>query len=437
MRFFRNFSVYEIYCLGSLLISIALVAILSPEFSQGPTAAFFPFVFVVGHYAFLNYIMTLESFGVWPQWQRRSYPTLFLFQILCLMGLSFHLEIFDVLYLGVVPCLAAALHYVTPAENSQKKAWAKLSQLGLITLLSLVFLQSLRQGPGSLIEREGLVLLTFMSWVGILFYGVQHYLSFRGALRFEGPSDRQERANLTDERDRFFYHDMINQTHGLLLFLKQQREYSKSITPEDQSLIIQEVETMQNLLSDHFKLGHKNIKSEDEFKSFDQVKASIFALINHYFLSQEVSTHLFFKGLIDESRPLSKRLECLVHFPVFYRIMSNLIKNAYEHKVQEVDIVFDYQENGLTVTMRNPLHTQANKDTPLEQTLSHLILHDGGHNSSSEKKKQGIGLESVAALSESLGGNFHCSIEEGHWVNKVYLPVSKDTSCSKDERQAA
>lgn len=436
-KFLNSFGVYEIYSFGSLVISIALVAILSPEFSAGPERAFFPFLFVLGHYSFLNYVKRLEGFGLWRQWQRAFYPSLFLFQVLCIISMSYHLEIFDLLYLGLVPCLAAALHYVTPAQNIHKKAWAKLSQLGLIVLLSLVIFQSLRQGPRSLMEREALVLILFMGWVGILFYGVQHYLTFKGGLRFEGLLARQERAQSADERDRFFYHDMINQTHGLLLYLKQQRESYEPIVPDDQALIIQEVETMQRLLSDHFKLEHKNIKSEDEFKSFDQVKTSVFVLINHYFLAQEISTHLSFQGLIDESRSHEEHHECLVHFPVFYRIMSNLIKNAYEHKVSEVELTFDYQDDGLNITMKNPLYTQVHKNIPLEKTLGQLILHDGGKATPAEKQKQGLGLESAAALAESVGGHFSCSIEEGHWINQVFLPRPEAESLKNEGQKAA
>lgn len=435
--FLKSFGVYEIYSLGSFVISMALVTILSPEFSLAPEASFFPILFVLGHYSFITYTKTLEGFGLWPQWQREFYPFLFLFQVLCIICMSYHLEVFDLLYLGLVPCLAAALHYITPAQNTHKKAWAKISQLGLIVLLSLVFFQSIRQGPESLIEREALVLLTFMSWVGFLFYGVQHYLAFKGGLRFEGLLARQERALSADERDRFFYHDMINQTHGLLLFLKQQRENSLSIDPDDQSLIIQEVETMQRLLSDHFKLAHKNIKAEDEFKSFEQVKTSIFVLINHYFLAQQISTHLTFQGLIDENQPSGERSECLVHFPVFYRIMSNLIKNAYEHKVSEVELVFDYQNEGLSITMKNPLYTQVRNNMPLEKSLGQLILHDAAQSNTSEKQTQGLGLESSAALAESVGGHFSCSIEEGHWISQVFLPRPDLERLHEHSRKAA
>lgn len=430
--------VYEIYSFASFIVSIALVAILSPEFSSGPKNTFFPFLFVLGHYSFLNYANCLEALGFCHQWQRDFYPSLFLFQVLCLISMSFHLEIFDLLYLGLVPCLAAVLHYMTPGQNIHKNAWAKLSQLGFIVALSLVFFQSLRKGPEGLVESESFVFLIFISWVGILFYGVQQYLKLKGGLRFEGLLARQERAQSADERDRFFYHDMVNQTHGLLLFLKQQRENSEDLAPDDQSLVIQEVETMQRLLSDHFQLEHKNIKLQDEFKSFEQVKTSVFVLINHYFLAQQVSTHLVFQGLIDERRALDERSACLVHFPVFYRIMSNLVKNAYEHKVSEVELVFDYQDEGLSIMMKNPLHTQVDNNLPLEKTLGHLILHEGGQmNTSGAKRQEGLGLESAAALAESVGGEFNCCIDQGYWINEVFLPRPSPKTLSKPGKKAA
>lgn len=420
--FFENVDVYKIYGLGSSAISVVLVPILSPHFALSLEMAFFPFLFVVGHFEFFRFQGCLEASGFGLEQQKSSYSSLFLFQILCLMSMSFHLEIFDVLYLGFVPCLAAALHYMTPvAQSSREKGLAKLAQLSLIVFLSLVIFQSLRQGLGSLVEREGLVFLTFMSWVGVLFYAVHQGLTF----------------DHTDERDRFFYHDMINQTHGLLLFLKQEYAKGRGVTPDDQLRIIQEVETMQNLLSDHFKLDHKNIKSENEFKSFEQVKSSLFALMNHYLLSQQVSTHLVFKGLIDEERPISQRLECLVHFPIFYRIMNNLIKNSYEHKVSEVEIIFDYQETGLFLTMKNPLQKQVDDMAPLEKALGHLILHDTESSSVTSHQKQGLGLESVAALAESVGGSFQCCIEEGHWINQVFLPAPKSQSSFEGEKWAA
>jgi hypothetical protein len=195
---------------------------------------------------------------------------------------------------------------------------------------------------------------------------------------------------------------------------------------------------MQRLLSDHFKLAHKDIKLEDEFKSFDQAKSSLFALINHYFLSQEVSTHLIFEGYIDEKRPLSDRLECLVHFPVFYRIMNNLIKNAYEHNVGEVELHFDYQSDGLRIKMKNPLYKQFQHNTPLEKTLGLLILHDANQNNSVESDQQeGLGLDSAAALAESVGGYFECRIEEGVWISQVFLPRPEGQVSHKHHKKAA
>ncbi len=58
---------------------------------------------------------------------------------------------------------------------------------------------------------------------------------------------------IEDQKNRMFFHDIINHTHGILLFLEQKKDYSKQIDEKEISLLLHEVKLMQTLISEHFK----------------------------------------------------------------------------------------------------------------------------------------------------------------------------------------
>lgn len=422
-RLFKNtINAFDLYVYSSAIVSVFLFCLLSLELTSFPEAFFFPTLFIVGHYSFLTYTAHVRRFFKHRSPEVMAFPSLFLFQILTLIAMSYHLEIFDILYFALIPCLAAGLYFMIPGHRANRRPGAKLSQLTLIGLMSIALLQSLKTGPETLIQREGLFLVIFGVWSALLFYGVQNFLSFG---KNQDKRVRHEHSDFDLEeapRDQYFYHDMINLTHGVVLFLKQQQKKGESLGVQDQGLIISEIESLQSLMKSHFGYTHKNLKDQSEIKSFDQTKPALYSLITHYLLAQGINTHLIFEGLIDDSLELEKRSSCEVHFPTLYRVMNNLIKNSYEHKVQEVEILFNYTVEGLFISLKNPLRPNMTKEKPLESSLSEVILGNVHELKTSQKDKEGLGLESVSSLVQAQGGEFSCKIEDGHWVSKVFLP---------------
>ena len=64
-----------------------------------------------------------------------------------------------------------------------------------------------------------------------------------------------------DEINKLFFHDLVNKTHGMKLFLKNRIEQKKGMSEGDLKELVNEVESLQLLIKDHFKEHHKNWRS--------------------------------------------------------------------------------------------------------------------------------------------------------------------------------
>ena len=62
-----------------------------------------------------------------------------------------------------------------------------------------------------------------------------------------------------DLKDRLFFHDVVNQTHGLLLFLMHKEVNKEGLEFEEVQMIEKEIRTLQSLLQDHYNFKHKNL----------------------------------------------------------------------------------------------------------------------------------------------------------------------------------
>jgi hypothetical protein len=222
-----------------------------------------------------------------------------------------------------------------------------------------------------------------------------------------------------DLKERLFFHDLINQTHGLLLFLSQKEISEEAVSKEEINLIEKEIKTLQSLIRDHFNYKHKNLVQTYDWVPFSYVKIAFTNLSRAYFQDTKVDATFAIVGSHVE--------EDLIYYPSFYRILNNLIKNISEAQSPSVEFQFVIDEVGLTVITRNQLK-KCTVDSPESLTL--VISNE------QPKYVQSLGLDSIHHLAEEHEGLFSFEIENNTWINKLFLPT-KPMSAKKTDKIAA
>jgi hypothetical protein len=222
-----------------------------------------------------------------------------------------------------------------------------------------------------------------------------------------------------EKSNRIFFHDLINHTHGILLFLNQKIIYNKSANLEELELLNHEVKLLQSLISDHFKYEHKNLVNTHEYVPFSVFFQSVQLLLKIYFPENvKIATEL--KGDIAFYESEDKQQASVVHYPSLYRIMNNLIKNMAEANTSEMKFYFEYNNQGLIIETQNVLGQKHDKGNIVDY-LSRVILKE-------EKKKHvGIGLDSINEIVDMAEGKFTFDIHENVWINKIFIPHNNST----------
>lgn len=225
---------------------------------------------------------------------------------------------------------------------------------------------------------------------------------------FKKKSAQGETQNLSEGelKERLFFHDIINQTHGLLLYFSQKEMSDESLCPEEVKMIASEIKTLQSLIRDHFNYKHKNLGQTYDWVPFSYLQFSFSYLKMTYLSDKDVT--ISFKN--DGAGELEE-----VYYPAFYRIMNNLIKNIAESKSQKVEFLFHLQRQGLFIETKNSMNSGMEKSVP--DHLSRVIL------SESSPQIMGLGLESIHHLASENGGDFTFEIIDGQWINRIFLPV--------------
>lgn len=226
-----------------------------------------------------------------------------------------------------------------------------------------------------------------------------------------------------DKRERLFFHDIINLTHGLILFFNQRQSSNKIINVEEIQTLEKEVRTLQSLIKDHFHFKHKNLPVTYDWVNFYIAEIAVNSLIKTYLSRETVKTFVRRDFMDDEST--------IVYFPAFYRIMNNLIKNMAEVKSIEVHIHFSKTSSGLVIETQNHCNSnQALKE--LSERLPQIILED-----QTSVEAKGLGLESINHLALECGGNFDFEISNDVWINRIFLPFPEDQTQVKGSKKAA
>lgn len=219
----------------------------------------------------------------------------------------------------------------------------------------------------------------------------------------------QESPESGDMKERLFFHDLINQTHGLMLFLEHKELAEKSISKDEILLMKKEIKTLQSLIKDHYDFKHKNLNQTYNWMPINIAKHAFDSLANTYLVNMSVTVTTKHSGLNSE--------EDMIYYPCYYRILTNMIKNISESGCSQVAVNFIISDEELIIETRNQIHKSVDQNS--SEYLSHIILDE------KVRPLKSLGLDSIHHLAEAHGGSFSFEITERTWINHLKLPIKK------------
>lgn len=412
----QRLHIYDLYMAFSLLASLSLWLGQFYRKSDFILNSFTESLLLVGNYFFyLGHYHKTEEYKL-----LKTYPLYFLFQTICCVALTFKYQNMGGLYLGLIPCVCGTFFFMYRDERGSDKSERKGLFLYLMGACAFLAFSAIKDMT-FITFTEGLQFFVFSFWVmGLVYlsneYVLQNQRSLIGILMRKKEIKKPESIS-SDKRDRLFFHDLINLTHGLSLFLNSKITSNKETSTDENLLLLNELRMLQALIKDHFGYRHKNLQNTYDIVTFDFAKIGLLNLIDNYLPESKVQSHFIFKGATATENPLEIRAKCLVYYPTFYRVMNNIVKNISEARSNSVEFIFDYKDDGLHIIVKNKITQLSDRDrTELHTDLGKIILLEDS------KDKGGHGLESINSLVEELGGEFIFKIESGHWINEVFLP---------------
>lgn len=204
--------------------------------------------------------------------------------------------------------------------------------------------------------------------------------------------------------ERLFFHDIINLTHGLLLFLSNKKVANRGITSHEIAALEQEIKTLQLMLKDHYQMKHKNLNEDSDWLSLKDIKPAVSGLLETYLGQKQIPYSLNLQ-LETENK--------LVYLPAFYRIMNNLIKNMSEAETTHAQIDLLYEKGSLLIETKNKVVKNHNADK-------------------NARSLEGLGLESIRLLALENGGSFSHESVNQLWCNHIVLPLRETDTQTKN-----
>ncbi|MGB0454695.1 MAG: hypothetical protein ACPGJV_13385 [Bacteriovoracaceae bacterium] len=338
-------------------------------------------------------------------------------------------ERLNMLYLAFVPMVVSfiSIRYFQLAHNDKKNFHDSRPYYYAVAIFALiaVVIISFRQ---ELLNRESFLKANFFDTLifGLYslgcfyFFAYDSFSKFGKALRLFQKQDDQISSHGPKyqtgqyQKEKIFFHDLINQTHSLKLFVESYRERGEDVPLEKLGLVSSEIEVLQGLLSGHFSKTHKNISGDNKLVSVQYCSYVLENLIETYLPSSRFTGE--FKG-VD-----SNGLVPLAHF---HRMMTNIIKNIAEQRSHEYSIIMDVVEENLKITFKNPLKIFKVDNGHLSEYLKKSILNTKAPSEVERIDEQkGLGLQSIINSSEAIGGDCRFTIENGEWVTEIQIPLN-------------
>lgn len=366
----------------------------------------------------INFYFYRSFSGVSWLVKTKEWSFFLLAQSLCVAGMGAELAASLPVFLCIIPSIVGLVLSVN--HRSQKKAIALIP-------ISLCFYWGLSYGVFEDVsaheflsswQLEFAVFSTFICWgVGTLYFSSEGENEYKSVLEF--PEDYEE------QKDRFFFHDLVNQIHGIYLFNSRKLNLGRGLTDDECRSLDKELEVIKSMIHDHYRMEHKDLYSLTQVVPFFEIKDEVYHLINNFLPLHKVKCDIHFWGGLGSE----EAKECQVNYPIFFRVLTNLIKNIAEKKSTQVILNFGFDENGLHLDFRNKIYSLSDKKN-LAKKLENIILNkptsEEKNNSELLDENQhfmGGGLGSVDYLVKLANGEFSYKVEDGFWVSKVVLPV--------------
>lgn len=349
----------------------------------------------------------------------RPLTNFFLVQFFLLLGCSFELKHAGPLFMSTLPLVAALFTIQSHWFMSQQEKFQRgASLIGIVSFAYLFFFFNYGREEKYLVTVS--TLTGFIMWqVGTIYLANREWIRLSRDLLFK----RLKTVNKTDipshpiNRERYFFHDVINHTHGINLMLRTRVMKNRGLTYEETLSLVTEVGALQSLVQDHYGLTHKNLKDSWQFKHFAFLKNMAINVVENFLPPSEVNTFYLYKGTVEEE----SRFDPEISFIAFHRIFTNLIKNCAEANAKRVEILFEGTSEYLLLTVKNDVYRKRSNGYELGSSLAKMIQSDSvkNHNLS------GVGLEAIESLCQEWGGEFRFFIEEGTWVSEVKFPFKE------------
>lgn len=341
-------------------------------------------------------------------------PLYFVFQFVCFLGLSYTYNN-EYIYMSLLPCIMMIYYSTFVADSMQSIKEKKSLIMYALSFAGVLIFESYKKG-NIFSKNEFIVFLVFCFWsFSMAYWGVDFYIQDKKRVISRLLSLGSEERLSSSRVDKMFFHDLINHTHALLLFLRSKR--NENIAGEDIHTLIGELKLLQDNIQNHFGFDHKNLNGQASQVPFQIALARVYSLVDAFFPGMD-NVFFTFRGKLSNQEDTELLRSCSVNLVVFHRIMTNIFKNASEAHSNKIECIFDYNDHGLVTTVINSVSGLNYEKISLDKDLGRVI------SSIDHKNQQGIGLDSISKMCEDIGGTFNFSYANGCFYSEFYLPGS-------------
>jgi len=341
-------------------------------------------------------------------------PAYFLFQFISFIGMSYAHGQNEYIYMSMFPAMMSMYFFTFVSTSKESIAQKKSLFVYTVLFCSMILFESYKKGE-FFNEGELISFMAFTFWaLSTVFWGLEQYLKGRKIIFSKLLSISSDEHKISSSRhDRIFFHDVINHTHSMLLFLRTKKD--NGIDQTEVNNLIGELKLLQENIQHHFGFKHKDLISSKKDVPFQIALARVYGLIDAFFTHGE-EIFISLKGEISDQENSDTLRNCTVNIILFHQIMTNIIKNVYEAQSSRVEFIFDYQADGLHTTVINEPKKLNHEKINLDKDLGRVILDLGA------RQRSGLGLDSISRICEEVGGDFSFSFSEGHWHTYFFIP---------------
>jgi len=429
------------YVYSSLIISVVFSFVYWNTMGGISPSDFFMSAFLVGHYFIATSPVILMGSGSRFIWG------IFLFQICCLAGISVSSGLMGPLFLALVPLVTG--NFLWMIKKDARTPLLKNRGPVLIVIFLLLGLSSYKMTGGHWNKSDLYFFAMSLFWsLSLSSAGAtssrkkdmrlaSHLVrstskgeinatvrrDFEGLLQGRGVP-RSHIISLDDGPTRLFFHDLINQTHNVALFLEQSIHYNSSVSRADSEQLLREVKIIQELITQFFgpSCKHKNLDRALGLVDFESCKGLFENLIYTYLPPERAQVLIEYAGGLAGNLPGTKRCEFRIEIVPFYRVLTNIVKNISEAGSTVASFNFYAQKESLVLEVHNKAAKITEEYGGVEKGLIMAILQDGPDDMTEETEHEGLGLDSIDQTVKMMAGKFSFQYENGEWVTKVEIP---------------